>query len=52
MGNYTVQCWYRPLISALDRQDAGRNLGKKPAWSTEDVPGQPKLHIPVSNNTK
>jgi hypothetical protein len=39
------QWWHTPLNPAHERQtEAGRSLSFRPAWSTEQVLGQPRQH--------
>jgi hypothetical protein len=49
-------CWCRLLITALVRQKGWWiSVSSRPAWSTERVPGQPRLHREIlsqKNKTK
>jgi hypothetical protein len=38
------QWWHMPLIPALREAEMGGFLSSRPDWSTELVPGQPRLH--------
>jgi hypothetical protein len=43
---YLLFRWWQCMsfIPALREAEAGRSLSSKPSWSTEYVPGQPRLH--------